>query len=126
VLIFSWASLRMWSSYLCLLCFWNYRHVPLCPACLLDGVPPTFCPSWTWTVVVLIATSCVIWIIGMSHWAWPQGAFDWASTLCLVYFQGVYTNDIINSWNILRVVIHFPLSHLRYHVPSIYYKLVTH
>jgi hypothetical protein len=64
-------GLSLWSSYLHLLCNWDYRCIPPRPACLLrQGLTDFFCLDWPWTTIFLISAYQLPGITGMSHCAW--------------------------------------------------------
>jgi hypothetical protein len=54
------ASLRL---ILCLLCSWDHRHMPACPAIDWDGVLLTFCLGWPQIKILLIST---YWVTGIT------------------------------------------------------------
>jgi hypothetical protein len=54
---FSIINLGLWSSYLCLPRIRDDRHVPPHLAYLLRWALLTFCPGWSWTVILLISAS---------------------------------------------------------------------
>jgi hypothetical protein len=66
--IYALVNLNHNSPILCFLHSWDDRHPPPCPAFIgWDGFSETFCPGWPWIVILLISTSQVTRITGMSH-----------------------------------------------------------
>jgi hypothetical protein len=63
-----------WSFCLCLLHSCDYKYTLPLSALLVElvggGVSLTFCPGWSWTVVLPISTSQVTGVTGMSHNTW--------------------------------------------------------
>jgi hypothetical protein len=63
----------LWSSYLWFPMELGWQVVtPPCPAIGWDGVFQTFFSGWPGTPILLISTSRVTRIIGVSHCAWPS------------------------------------------------------
>jgi hypothetical protein len=64
-----------------------------------DGVSQTFCHSWPQTVILLISTSQVARITGVSHHVWPT---LWVLTIVLTC---TYHNSILlNSFTTLKIL----------------------
>jgi hypothetical protein len=53
-------------------CLWSLFELPSCDEIFWDRVSQSVSPGWLWTVSLLISTSWVARIIGMSHWCLTQ------------------------------------------------------
>jgi hypothetical protein len=65
--LFVQASLRDWSSYLCLHQSWYDRCTLLLQLIGWDGVLLVFCPGWPWITAVPISASSVAGVMGTRH-----------------------------------------------------------
>jgi hypothetical protein len=70
-LFWGWGLLFIWQAWT-----WVLTDLHHHPTINWDGVSQTFCPGWPWSSILLIATSRIAMITGLSRFTQPQVIFS--------------------------------------------------